>query len=54
MADAADKKMNVDEDKSGGIKTHPLSPKKSGKTDVTGGSGETVRVVREIIGDAPN
>jgi hypothetical protein len=37
------------------LKTPPGSPpKKPGKGDGAGGSGETVRVVREIVGAAPN
>jgi hypothetical protein len=36
------------------LKTPPGSPpKKPGKGDGTGGSGETVRVVREITAGAP-
>jgi hypothetical protein len=54
MADADDKKKNADGDKSGDVKSPLLSLKKSGKTDGAGGSGETVRVVREIICATPN
>jgi hypothetical protein len=37
------------------LKTPPGSPpKKPGKGDGTGGSGETVRAVREITPGAPN
>jgi hypothetical protein len=36
------------------VETLSGSPKKPGKGDGTGGSGETVRVVREIVDVAPN
>jgi hypothetical protein len=36
------------------VETPPGSPTKPGKGAGAGGSGETVRVVREIVGVAPN
>jgi hypothetical protein len=46
--------MAGDDDKTKTVETPPLSPKKLGKSDGSSGSGEAVRVVREIIGAAPN
>jgi hypothetical protein len=50
MADNKNKKVGGDDDDA---KISPKSPKKPGRGDDSSGSGE-VRVVREIIGAAPN